>query len=261
MPVAAEIYFRSFEGGSSPSSPEVVLLHGAGGDHLYWPPQIRRLHGYRVYALDLPGHGRSAGAGFQTIADYAQAVRRWMQEVGILRASVIGHSMGGAIAQMLALTFPEQVSALGLIATAPQLPVNATLLEASSHPSMFGKAVNMLVQWSFSPSAAQDLIELASRRLMEVRPALLHADLIACNHFDLRDQLAGISQPVLVICGDQDKMTPLRSARLLAESIPRAELKVVPQAGHMVMLERPVEVAELLAAFLHRLDHPSDSRA
>lgn len=253
MPIAAEIYFRFFGEKTPSSSLEVILLHGAGGNHLYWPSPIRRLHGYRVYALDLPGHSRSIGTGYQRIEDYAEAVRKWMEEIEVQRAVVVGHSMGGAIAQMMALHYPQQVVALGLIATAPRLPVNAELLESSGNPSLYKQAVRKLLEWSFSPNASQELIALASRRLMEVRPALLNADLIACNHFDISVELSKITQPTLVVCGDQDRMTPLRSARTLVDGIPKAKLHIIPQAGHMVMLEKPQEVAQILSEFLHDL--------
>ena len=95
--------------------PPSYLIHGAGGHHLYWPPQIRRLTGYRVYALDLPGHGRSGGSGQQTIDSYTTAVKDWLIEVNLHSAVFVGHSMGSAIALSLALNYPDHVLGLVLI--------------------------------------------------------------------------------------------------------------------------------------------------
>ena len=63
MPVAADLYYHIYEGSEEGRRPPVVLIHGAGGTHLHWPSEVRRLPGYRVLALDLPGHGKSGGAG------------------------------------------------------------------------------------------------------------------------------------------------------------------------------------------------------
>jgi len=78
--------------------PPLVLVHGAGGDHLHWPPQLRRLAGCEVYALDLPGHGHSPGAGRNTITAYAQVLNAFADTLALPPFVLAGHSMGGAIA-------------------------------------------------------------------------------------------------------------------------------------------------------------------
>ncbi len=99
----------------------VVLLHGAGGTHLHWPYNLRRLNNYKIYAPDLPGHGKSAGLGMQSVGKYADAVAEWITSVGIKKAVIAGHSMGGAIAQTLAIEYPKLVSGLILVATGAKL--------------------------------------------------------------------------------------------------------------------------------------------
>lgn len=94
MPFAADIYYHVYQEGEYLP---VVLIHGAGGTHLHWPPEIRRLRGFRIYALDLPGHGKSKGRGLQTITAYAQAVYEWVGAVGLHKAFFVGHSMGAEI--------------------------------------------------------------------------------------------------------------------------------------------------------------------
>ena len=76
----------------------MVLIHGAGGDHLFWPPEMRRLPDYRVITLDLPGHGKTEGPGCQSIQDYARDVAEFMDVASLSRAVFVGHAMGGAIA-------------------------------------------------------------------------------------------------------------------------------------------------------------------
>jgi len=116
MPFAAGIHYFVREEGDV-FRPPVILIHGAGGNHLYWPPELRRLAGFRVLALDLPGHGKSSGVGLQSIRDYASSLMTYMDAVGLSRAVIVGHSMGGAIALTLCLDHAERVAGLGLIAT------------------------------------------------------------------------------------------------------------------------------------------------
>ena len=142
MPLNAEIYYRhSFEGDNE--SAPVILIHGAGGTHLHWPAQIRRLPGNRVYTLDLPGHGKSEGRGNQTIKSYCDSIIRWMEHIHIFRGVIVGHSMGGAIAINMALNHPEHVVALGLVGSGARLRVAPVILENSSSPTTFPLSLTM----------------------------------------------------------------------------------------------------------------------
>jgi pimeloyl-ACP methyl ester carboxylesterase len=161
--------------------------------------------------------------------------------------------MGGAIAMELGIHFPERVLGLGLLATGVRLKVHPDLLGLASRPETFYKAIDMLVTYSFSPNAPPRLVELATKRLVETRPSVLHGDLLACTNFDVKEQIAALHCPVLVIAGTQDPMTPLRYAQFMADTIPGARLQVIPDAGHMLILERPAEVAAALDQFLHKL--------
>ena len=250
MPIAADIYYHAYEGGEEGERPPVVLIHGAGGTHLYWPSELRRLPGYRVFTLDLPGHGKSSGRGQQSIATYAHSVLNWMQAAGLHSAVFVGHSMGSAIAITLALKNPQHVLGLGLVGASARLNVNPTLLENSASPTTFHSVVETVVAWSFGPQTPSQLTELAARRMAETRPTVLHSDFLACNEFDETEHIAEISKPALVMTGAEDKMTPVRNAQFLAATIPNARLEIIPNAGHMVMLERPQAVASALLSFL-----------
>ncbi len=259
MPCAAGIYYYAFEGGVI-ETPPIVLIHGAGGNHLYWPPEIRRLTGNRVYAVDLPGHGKSEGYGLQSIAGYAGKLAAWLSAMGLHAAVFVGHSMGGAIALALASDYPEHVAGLGLVSSSARLNVGADILENAAHAATLHKAVEALAAHSFSPATESRLVELATMRMGEIRPSVLHGDLTACTQFDATQQLAAIRAPALVVCGADDRMTPVRSSQFLADSIRSARLVVVPRAGHMVMLEQPQAVAAELGKFVSSLTyHPGES--
>lgn len=247
MPTVADIYFHTY---GKADEPAVVLLHGAGGDYLYWPPVIRRMKGLQVFALDLPGHGKSAGLGYQTLSAYAQEIMQWQQELGLARAAYVGHSMGGGIAMLLALQHPERIQALGLISTAARLPVNPTLLSDTQSETTLPRAIEQIIAWSFGPQAAAGLLELATSRMASTRPSVLYNDFLACDRFDVFDRLGQINQPACVICGTEDRMTPVRNSQQLVDALPAAELVTIPGAGHMVMLEQPEQVATGLEKFL-----------
>jgi pimeloyl-ACP methyl ester carboxylesterase len=139
---------------------------------------------------------------------------------------------------------------LGLIGAGARLRVAPELLENAASPATFYSAVNTIVGWSFGSQTPEQLTELAAKRMAETRPSVLHGDFMACDAFDEMQRIGEIEQPTLVICGADDKMTPARYAQFLADNIPNAISKIIPGAGHMVMLEKPQATAAILCEFL-----------
>jgi len=254
MPTCNGLYYFLHEGGKS-AAPPVVLIHGAGGSHLSWPPEMRRMSGARVYALDLPGHGKSGGVGKQHAADYAKAVIEFMDGTSLWKAVFIGHSLGSAVALSLALQAPERVAGLGLLSSGARLPVASTLLDNASNPATFPLARQALLDGIFSPQADARLKEQTARLLAETRPTVLHGDLVACNIFDATGSLDELHTPTLILCGTEDRLTPLRYSKTLANHIPGAALQTIDGAGHAVMLEEPRRVAALLSVFLKTIPY------
>ena len=229
-------------------SPTLVLVHGAGGNHLHWPAELRRLHEATVYALDLPGHGRSGGQGCDTIGDYAQAIVEFLDTAGIEQPIIVGHSMGGAIALTLALHFPNRVAGLVLMATGARLRVAPAILDGMH--SDFEGSVELITRFAWSPETKPALTELGRQALLETGPDVLLGDFSACNRFDVMERLGEIEAPTLVIAGTADQLAPPKYARFLTEHIPNARLVLVEDASHMVMLERPLEVTGAVREFL-----------
>jgi pimeloyl-ACP methyl ester carboxylesterase len=252
MPAAARLhYFTS--GSHSYDRAPVLLIHGAGGHHLYWPPQVRRISDQRIFAMDLPGHGRSDGIGRDRIEDYFDDVLAFMGAIGLNSAVWIGHSMGGAIALHAALYQPRRVLGLGLVGTGGRLRVDPTLMRHASREATFPALLKLIGERSFAGAADQRLKELAMQRMAEMRSTVLHGDLVACDAFDQTPRLAEILVPTIVICGADDRITPPGASELLHSRIPGSELLVIPDAGHMVMLERPEETANALGHFLNSI--------
>jgi len=249
MPIAAGIHYFLHDGGG-PTKPPLVLIHGAGGDHLSWPPEMRRLADARVFTLDLPGHGKSEGPGRQSVAGYADSVIGFMNAAGLSRAVFVGHALGGAIALILAIDHPDRVAGIGLISTGPRLPISSFVLENAANPATFILAVQSLQELMHIPQSAKYLKEQTFRHLSSIRPTLFHGDLYACDQFDVTTCLDAIRVPVLVLCGIDDQLTPRRFSESLAGQIPGAALQTIDGAGHLAMLEQPHRVAGLLRVFL-----------
>ncbi len=249
MPFASGLYCSIYDGGTL-SQPPVILLHGAGSNRLCWPSAIRRLPGHKMIALDLPGHGRSEGVAPQSVAEYANAVVEFMMEMGIYKASFVGHSLGSAIALHLAVQHPDRIAQLGVISGGAALNIPANILTAFSNPTTFKEGLNYLEQVLFGPSASDSLKKQVLDTLQNMRQGVLYGDWLACASFDLHDTVKQIKAPTWIIVGDHDQLTPPYQSRYLADKIKKSTLKLVPGAGHMLILEAPDAVSKGLADFL-----------
>ncbi len=249
MPAATGIYYSVHEGGQH-HLPAVVLLHGAGGTHLSWTADIRRMPGQHVLALDLPGHGKSEGYAQQSITAYADQVHNFLMNLGMDEVVLVGHSMGGAVALTIALKYPRMVAGLGLISTGAYLPVDPPLVDALSNPLSYSEGLARIQETAFSPAASPALIEAGMRALRDMRPSLLLADYLACSRFDLRDLVDQIGAPAWVACGAHDRITPPALSNYLVARLVNAHLQMIPDAGHMVTMEQPALLSQGLRAFL-----------
>ena len=241
-----KLFYTSAKGPDG--GPDLVLIHGAGGSRLHWPAQLRRMEGATVYSLDLPGHGRSQGPGRETIEGYASSVVDFLGRVGIVSPAVAGHSMGGAVAQQLALAEPARVAALVLVGTGAKLRVAPAILEGMRKD--FDGAVELITDYAWSPSTDPKLKAMGRKALKETGAGVLYGDFQACDRFDVTGRVDEITVPTLVVVGSEDRLTPVKYSRFLAERIPGADLVVVDGAGHMVMLEQPHEVGDVVRRFV-----------
>ncbi len=240
-----ELYFAlSGRGGQ-----DILFIHGSGGDHTLWSLQVKGLReGFSVAALDLNGHGRSAyreGGGLET---YTQDVLAVLERLSP-HTFLVGHSLGGAIALNVALQYPERIGGLGLIGTGARLRVLPELLKLVEED--FERAIDLLLEWAFNAGAPSELVAKARERMWVNGQRALQRDLLTCDGFDVMGELDQIEVPALVICGREDRLTPVKYAEYLRDHIPNATLKAIDGAGHMVMLEQPEEVNRAIEDFLH----------
>ena len=226
----------------------VVLVHGAGGSHLGWPAALRQLPDYAVYAVDLPGHGRSAPPGCDNIIAYSDTLAAFVTTLKSDKVILIGHSMGGAIAQMMALRHAEKTAGLILIGTGARLPVSDMILGQAT--TNFAATVDFVTKYAWARGTPDSLIEIGREQMNESSPQVLRGDYVACNTFDVRERLSQIHVPTLVIAGSVDMMTPYKFGQFLADNIPGAQLVVIEGGGHMMMLEQPGLVTTAVTRFL-----------
>jgi pimeloyl-ACP methyl ester carboxylesterase len=252
MITAAGIAYTLSSGGET-DLPPLLLIHGAGGSRMSWPHEIRRSMAFEVYSIDLPGHGKSPSPGESSIEGFVERIRTFMDAIGVERWIPAGHSMGGAIALTLALQSPDRVAGLVLVGTGARLRVHPDILNMTHDEKAFVSGAEVISNWSFSKGADRQLVDLSTRQLREAHSQTVRADYHACDSFDVMDHLSEVRAPCIVICGAEDRMTPVKYSHYLVDQIPNAEMVVVEDAGHMVMLEKPDVVAGAITDFVRGL--------
>jgi pimeloyl-ACP methyl ester carboxylesterase len=246
-----------------------LFVHGAGSSHEFWTGQRAAFPGSQAW--DLPGHAaihRTHGPAAPrpapplpsiTIAAYAGWVDEQVRAAGRRDVVLVGHSMGGAIAQTLGLHQPPWLRGLVLANTGARLRVAPALLALleTDYPA----AVEQIIHWYFAPEVSPYRREGVRRQLLRTDPAVTLGDFRACNDWDVRAalQAGGIRVPTLVISSRTDQMTPPKQSEFLAEAIPGAALTWVSHAGHMTPLEQPAawNAAALAWADSHALRPPA----
>jgi pimeloyl-ACP methyl ester carboxylesterase len=257
QPVFAADYGR--QNAPEPERPDIVFIHGAGMDHSVWTLQARWFawHGWNALALDLPGHGRSAGEPLPTIEAAAAWLGRFLETAGMARAWLVGHSMGALIALEAAAEATEKVAGLVLLGAAARMPVHAALLAAAAHAPKLAAA--LIASWGYGARGHMGgnrapgmwMLEAGRRLLERARPGVLHTDLAACNAYEGGEAAAaGIRCPTLVLIGRDDRMTPAREGRRLAGLIAGARTVELADCGHMPMAEQPDAVLDALREFI-----------
>lgn len=238
--------------------PCVVFVHGALNDHSVWTLLARWFahHGHGVLALDLPGHGRSAGAPLASVEAAADWLLAALDAAGVTQAALVGHSMGSLIALEAAARAPARASRLVMIGTAYPMSVSDALLNTSRDDPL--RAIDMVNAFSHSGFAAKpsypgpgSWLHGADRALMRRVQAgqtalnLFHHDFGVCNAYAGGIAAAARVQcPAHLILGERDQMTAPKQARAIAQAL-KATVHTVP-AGHALMAEAPDAVLAAL---------------
>lgn len=220
------------------SGEPVILIHGLSASSRWWHLNIDRLSDrFALYIIDLIGFGRSRGKQGFVLSESAALLARWMETIGLERAHIVGHSMGGYIAAHLAAEFPEKVDRLVLVDAAVPLPRKTRL----QHLTQLSRELRYTPP-QFLHLLATDAIIAGPRTVFSAANQLVVAD--------LEPELSKIQAPVLLIWGANDPLVPPAIADRLEALIPNVRREVIPNCGHKPMLERPAEFNEAVITFL-----------
>ena len=238
------------EAGPQVSSSVVVCIHGAGGNRDSWIPLMRNLAGEGVnsLALELPGHGQSDVAQISDIEEYSRIVLEFLKAKKLKSVYLAGHSMGGAVVLASVMSQAELLGGLILIGSGAKLRVKDSILEGVK--SDFEATVDAIIGYAFSPTTDPSLVQEGARSLLKCHAGTLHCDFIACDQFDVLSELESITTPALILCGEDDILTPPKYSQLMSDKIQNAQLSIISQSGHMVMLEQAGIVGELISKFI-----------
>jgi pimeloyl-ACP methyl ester carboxylesterase len=242
-----------------PDKDSIVFIHGAGMDHTVWTLFARHFarHGRNVIAVDLPGHGRSAGRPCVAIEDMGDWVVDLLDALLLQQAAIVGHSLGSLVALDCAARHPDRVRAIALLGATAPLPVADAILDAAAANDH--AAFNMLTEYGYSKrhlyggnsNPGMWMVGSTLRLFERSRPGVLHADVNACNDYKAGlDRAAMVQCPVLAVLGEKDRLTPLRSAQPLLDALPSPQVRILQGAGHTLMMEAPNELLDALREVL-----------
>lgn len=266
------------------SSPKIILIHGAGGQEIDWPMAWRSsnnqnrsmgltpsnqgvtklfnagLENYSIYAVDLPGHGKSEGTIKSSIDEYSNFIIDFLDAMDIEHACLVGHSMGAAIALNASLSHHWRICSIVSIGGASKMIVNDAILEGLKNT--FEPTVDSIVKYSWhkktgaiadSQLMAVYFREKAKQRIIDAGSKTVYGDFLACSRFDLSQRLQEITIPVLVIASDGDRMVPLDVSWEMAKDIKESYFVSLKNCGHFQHIEQSGKVAGELVNFLSKI--------
>jgi len=151
----------------------------------------------------------------------------------------------------LALTHPEVIKGIVLVGTGARLKVLPLILNGIN--TNFKETIPKIVQYAYSRKAPPNLIEDGVTQMLKCRPEVLHGDFSACDRFDVMKEIEKIDLPTLIFCGEDDALTPVLYSQFLHSRIKGSKLKVLSNAGHMVMMESPQAFNEKIREFIEEI--------
>lgn len=241
----------------------LVFLHGIGGGHAAWEGQLPYFEsrGYATLAWDAPGYGGTRTVDPYTFENVARALESSIDALGAQPVVLVGHSMGGMIAQEAYALFPHKIRALALTFTSAAFGGTGgefakRFIEARIGPLDLGRTMQDLASGLMATmrGAASDPagLMLAARTMATVPPETYRKAVAMLTTFDRRAQLTSIAVPTLLMAGGDDMVAPASVMERMAQKIPGAEYVCLPGCGHLGPMDQPEAFNASVLAFLQR---------
>lgn len=263
VPMITEDGRFAYEAAGDPGAIPLIFLHGIGGAARAWRRQLANFGDrFRAIAWDMPGYGGSAPLASVSIAALAEALQQFIEQLGVSRPVLIGHSVGGMIVQKWLVQFPKLARAVVLAQTSPAFGKADGDWQKSFIAARLGPLDRGETMKSLAPSLVKELVgddpdpngmEVARECMGSVPEASYRAMMLALIGFDQRSTLGNISVPTLLLSGSKDNNAPAPMMAKTATFIPGAEYVELAGVGHLANLERPDAFDEALGRFLNSL--------
>ena len=247
------------------AGPTILMLHDIGGSHLAFAPQVESfaLAGWRAVAWDMPGYGRSGPVEPYNLKALAQSCAALIDALQVASVALVGHGMGGMVAQELLLRHPHLVNRLVLCgAPARFRPRDASDLESwrrdfvalHTAPLDAGQSMAQIAQTMvprlIGPAALPEGVQLAVNCMGQVNPAIWRRAWEASADFDREDNLGSIDVPTLIVAGEFDREAPPALLAQMADRIDGCSFAEMRGVGHLMQLEAPEQFDALVLDFL-----------
>ena len=241
----------------------LLFLHGVGGGHAAWNRQVPYFAalGYRAHAWDQPGYGGTALVDPYDLEQVCGALQRLIESLGGEPVVLVGHSMGGFVAQEAYARFPQLIRALVLGFTSPSFGggssefvdkfIAARIGPLDDGRSMAEVAARLMPTMRGSKSQPEGVAH-AERVMGAIPPATYRKAVQLLTTFDRRAQLPAITLPVLLVAGSEDRVAPANVMQRMAQKIPGAEFVLLEGCGHLGPMDQPEPFNEALRGFLER---------
>ncbi len=230
----------------------IIFSHGWMGECPVWNSQIEFFSKkYKVIAYDHRGHGKSdkpkANYSVETLSNDLYSL---IQGLDLKKVTLVGHAMGGMTALTFALNHPDKVSKLVLVGTTAKQSLSMRLsLWIMMHIFSYESFIQIGINHNFSQPTEQTRKEAFNRAIKTPKPVAYEC-LKESKNYDIRDRVSEIKIPTLIIVGENDKSTPIEMSQYLNREIEGSKLKIIPQSKHIVMIDKPKELNEIIEEFI-----------
>jgi pimeloyl-ACP methyl ester carboxylesterase len=224
----------------------IIFVHGSGACADIW--RYQTTHFPDSHAVNLPGH--PDGQALKSVEECVDWLGQYLKGRGCKDVVLAGHSLGGAIALMYALKYPQELRGIIIIGSGARLKVHPVYLTPCEEaiegdPHKWYEMIEEMCR-----RTPEDYRRDVTEKQKSIGPTVMLNDFLCCDKFDVMDRVHEIKLPALIICGESDVWTPVKFSHYLGARIANSSVVIVPRAGHFVIAEKPEAVNKAIDDFL-----------